>query len=373
MLWFSADVELPLLQASLKLHRTTAEAHGLEPSPAPDAETDDAASHHHSNHPHHSAVTLAACSPPSARCAVATAEKELAPGELYALTLPAGSQFHTAAGATHDDTTVVLLSGLVPFAIPFKDFKIGVRNRETHPKYRRLKVWLRHGLADGTTAADLAPHLSVTAKDVGPLPVSLSRPSAGVLQIEGAFEPDRQYVVAVAAADGVRDGFGLPLQTSSTTFRTAALPQFFSQGGTQYGGAVTARFAGTAAPAWPVLTRGDALCLGYPQEAGCAGKGAKHTDFVAVGAADVAAALASLHNYRETQLTKPVVASLVAPLTPSLARTDLQLYGGAHAAKQPRLHTFFRTQTSKTTALVSSGELGATAVAIPGGEISFGC
>ena len=64
-----------------------------------------------------------------------------------------------------------------------------------------------------------------------------------------------------------------------------------------------------------------------------------------------------------------MVASLVAPLTPSLARTDLQLYGGAHAAKQPRLHTFFRPQTSKTTALVSSGELGATAVAIPGGEI----
>ena len=53
VLWFSADVELPLLQASLKLHRTTAEAHGLEPSPAPDAETDDGAaddgSHHHSN------------------------------------------------------------------------------------------------------------------------------------------------------------------------------------------------------------------------------------------------------------------------------------------------------------------------------------
>ena len=120
----------------------------------------------------------------------------------------------------------------------------------------------------------------------------------------------------------MRDGFGLSLQKSSTTFRTAALPQFFSQGGTQYGGAVTARFAGTAAPAWPVLTRGDALCLGYPQEAGCAAKGAKHTDFVAVGAADVAAALASLHNYRETQLKSPVVASLVAPLTPSLARTD---------------------------------------------------
>ena len=104
-----------------------------------------------------------------------------------------------------------------------------------------LTFGLDGGLADGTTAADLAPHLSVTAKDAGPLSVSLSRPSAGVLQIEGAFEPDRQYVVAVAAADGVRDGFGLPLQTSSTTFRTAALPQFFPQGGTQYGGAVTAR------------------------------------------------------------------------------------------------------------------------------------
>ena len=93
-----------------------------------------------------------------------------------------------------------------------------------------------------------------------------------------------------------------------------------------------------------------------------------------MGAADVAAALASLHNYRETQLKTPVVASLVAPLTPSLARTDLQLYAGAHAAKQPRLHTFFRTQTSKTTALVSSGELGATAVAIPAAaRFWFGC
>ena len=251
VLWFSADVELPLLQAAW-LHRTT-EAHGLEPSPAPDAEADDAgaASCHHSNHPHHSAVTLAACSPPSAP--LPRRRRNSRPASCTPSRCPPAIPHRRRRD---DDTTVVLpTSSRSRFRsrtsrsssqprdapkVPPPQSVAPPRPRRRHDRRRPRPAPERH--RQGRRSP----------------PVSLSRPSAASHRSKVPSSP-----IANAFAcrrRGVRDGFECRCRRRRRSARRAS--QFFSRGGTQYGGAVTARFAGTAAPR---PTRGDALCLGYPR------------------------------------------------------------------------------------------------------------
>ena len=144
-------------------------------------------------------IALRTCPAASARCVLAEVRPPLAVGRLFRLALPAGAVVHSSAGATHAAATVSL-SGLVPFAFPFRPLE-HVREY-SRPSYRRHHLWLRHGLEANTSLDLLAAqlHLEISSPATSPatspasphrlappvknLPLRLSRPAAAVLRIE---------------------------------------------------------------------------------------------------------------------------------------------------------------------------------------------
>ena len=167
----------------------------------------------------------------------------------YKLRLPRGARYHALSGPL-GQTVEVTFGGLRPFQLPFLDFarqRAGSgggggaaaagpgQDAPTHG-WRRLDVWLRHGLAEGVAAADLAAALTVCRLTPplgeGAVAAALPQPAAlswGVCAEELGFMlelvgrgrarmevpglvPGGRYRVAAAAAEGVRDGYGQPLQ-----------------------------------------------------------------------------------------------------------------------------------------------------------------
>jgi hypothetical protein len=285
---FSSEVSLPMVQAALRLRRSAS-----SPSAPPDAPTFTA-----------TAIALAPCRAPSARCVLARLNVPLVAGALYDLVLPPGSHLHAAAGATHDEHTVAV-SGLVPFAFPFVEPRSGV----FRSRYRRLRLWCRHGLAGGVDAASIASQLSLTTSvevpsyTGGQVSFTLRRRSAAVLELEAPLEPETRYRLSVRASDGVRDGFGLPLRAGSLVFVGARLDSFFLTPGSRYGrpsalrvsthNASASRAAMSALRSWPALLRGSDSLNGGPQLA----------TIHAVSRRDAKAAIASLSNHNSLQLS----------------------------------------------------------------------
>jgi hypothetical protein len=107
------------------------------------------------------------------------------------------------------------------------------------------------------------------------MPTALSRPSAATLLIEAELQPNTTYTLAVAGSPSIRDGFGLPLLPSHSTFTTAEVtPKLLLPGETKpygyaYGALRPIRFATAPAGAgggqalsppatWPGLVYGSA-------------------------------------------------------------------------------------------------------------------
>ena len=275
MLRFSSPVQLDVLRGAFRLR--------LLPPPPDGPSSSSAASSAPSVTAPLPGVLLSPCRPPSPRCVVAALDATLAVGALYDLILPIGSRFHDAAGSTHAEKSV-RLSGLVPFRIPFVESPPTSEANGFRPRYRRLRVWLRHGLSPGTTAEHLARHLDLSAAPAtspwsqllgggaGPrrnLEIGISLISAGLAELSvPELEPETRYTLTVtpsSLADGasppasLRDGFGLPLLASSLTFTTAGLESLFveptangrsSQGGLRFS-AHNATAASTVLRQWP--------------------------------------------------------------------------------------------------------------------------
>ena len=112
-------------------------------------------------------IALRTCPAASARCVLAEVRPPLAVGRLFRLALPAGAVVHSSAGATHAAATVSL-SGLVPFAFPFRPLE-HVREY-SRPSYRRHHLWLRHGLEANTSLDLLAAqlHLEISSPATSP-------------------------------------------------------------------------------------------------------------------------------------------------------------------------------------------------------------
>lgn len=196
----------------------------------------------------------------------------LSPSKSYELSLRTGHSCHPLQGRTSAASSVRLV-GLEPFFLPYLQAEPPPAResyREMRPRYRRLDLWLKHGLslvqgtgASGVPAGDAATLAALRgAISLEPqLPFNLSRPAPGVLRLEAPLEGRTTYTVRVSAllakAAGVRDAFGQPLVPDprppeesgrsglsaltarlgtalgsttgeSTTFRTAALPTFFA-------------------------------------------------------------------------------------------------------------------------------------------------
>ena len=265
-------------------------------------------------------VKLAECARKADACVRATAEPALAPGAACAIVIPQGSFFHRGAGKTRAELSVAV-GGLAPFRFRF----IGEPHNTNAPprklRYRRMRLHLQHGLGVGVDLKALEAAMSVKPlSKAGSLPISITRPSDGVILLSAPLQPSRQYEVhqpallthavpdrplvapppphhhphhhqphhhpitnanspsnppippnpptptlqiTVSAADGVVDGFGQPLRSSHHAFGMYDVKPAFVTPGAQrgYDAASDVRFA-IAPPAlvapdtWPALVGG---------------------------------------------------------------------------------------------------------------------
>lgn len=341
---FGADVELALLRRALRVQE-----HGKHAVSSPPI-----------------VPSLAPCLSPSPRCALLSVPAPLSPGMLYDVALPKGSSFHRESGPTAKQLSIVV-SGLVPFVLPFVE--------DQRPRYRRFRLWLRHGLQPGTDVAQLASKLQLTTSKAA-VPFKLTLSEAAVLVLEAPFAPATAYTLSVSASDTLRDGFGLPLRSASTHFTTVPLQDMYLlPGGTTWGDLQPARFpAGLLEPpaSWPYVYRGCGTSSG---DAGshmlCMGDDVPSSSIVRVTPADVPAVISSLHNDRTASFGKQLAGANLGPATipdrsdrGALARADL---GSALRAPGLLLQRTTRGRAVHT-ALLSAGELTATAVAAPDGS-----
>ena len=132
-LHFSGDVEAHRVSASLELHLDE------EAALVPGAQTADPRGPASANPGGARTIALRACAVASARCVLAEVRPPLAVGRLFRLELPAGAVVHPSAGATHA-ATAVALSGLLPFAFPFRPLESA--REYSRPSYRRHHLWL---------------------------------------------------------------------------------------------------------------------------------------------------------------------------------------------------------------------------------------
>jgi len=289
---FSRDVELERLEGAFRLQTET----DVGPSGGSGA------------------IVVAACQTwrPDASCVSLTLSVPLSPGARYKLVLPAGTIYHHLCGATQRPYEVAI-SGLKPFTFPFK-------HASFRPGASRFDLQLPHGLSEDVTLARVKAAFVVSP----PVEIELSRPSLSKLQMSPArdgagFRAGQLYSIDVVANGSIRDGFGLPLQASSSRFTTAGAHNFFLDAAGGYNpGAVAVPSTDPLRSTWDALVRvgeGESSChlpWQTTSKSGCTT--AVATDAYSIsgasvnGVADVPKALASLHNAHTQSLDGEIFA-----------------------------------------------------------------
>ncbi|PNH12233.1 hypothetical protein TSOC_000852 [Tetrabaena socialis] len=169
-------------------------------------------------------------------CAEVVPTSPLKPNTSYLLRLPRGAVYSALAGPLRMDTSAAF-GGLVP--------------------YRRLDLWLRHGLS--TSAEDLATSIHICAPSnktatCTDLAFGLSLVSRGKARLSVPdLAPGTQYRISVDQTDAVKDGFGQSLQASALTFWTAYVSYAFVTPDTPASVAVLEAGADGLA-SWPLVT-----------------------------------------------------------------------------------------------------------------------
>jgi hypothetical protein len=143
-------------------------------------------------------------------------------GEVVELVLPVGARYHHLSGPARAASSAFLW-GLRRFRIPFRDdFKQlagpndafeGFERPSAGVSYRRVTMWLPHGLANGTRISDLAAVLSLCRyadayswkSPCRRVDYQLERPNKGMLLMRvPSFAPREHYRIAVRATPSVR-------------------------------------------------------------------------------------------------------------------------------------------------------------------------
>lgn len=164
-------------------------------------------------------------------------------------------------------------------------------------RYRRLDLWLPHGLSPETPISRLAGQIQLcqvvrppvsTPPDPStpcdPVAFSLTLPQPGIARLAApTLAPRSLYRLSVTASGGVTDGFGLPLEASGASFWATDTTGYFTQLGVPpvalfelppspspaanaSGGSSTSGGSGGAV-VWPILTAvgsGDQLQSSVP-------------------------------------------------------------------------------------------------------------
>ncbi|KAK9809200.1 hypothetical protein WJX72_011244 [[Myrmecia] bisecta] len=187
----------------------------------------------------------------------------------YALVLPAGTAYNALAGPLAKDLRVPFY-GLRTFRLPFntdpKAYPTAQSALDTGNglSYRRLSMWLPHGLANSTSLGDLQSAITLEEVPFGvssgaagtAVPFNLSRTSAGTLRLDAPLQPSTQYRISVADSPNVKDGFGLPLKASTARFFMSKVSDVFAEPAFSGSGAMVE--AGTNwGGKWPVITQGQ--------------------------------------------------------------------------------------------------------------------
>ncbi|PNH06152.1 hypothetical protein TSOC_007502 [Tetrabaena socialis] len=188
----------------------------------------------------------------NATCAEATLGFSLKPDSWYTLRLPAGTRYSPQSGPLAVPSDIPL-AGLRPFRLGLKTF--------TQPRtvrYRRLRLWLPHGLSPDTPLSALACRISICELVTGactPLAFELVPFSLSEARLVAALQPGRRYMVNVTADAAVKDGYDQGLEASSTSFWTGYVPWVFAAPSLR--GADVAIMEEGADPLaeWPYLTR----------------------------------------------------------------------------------------------------------------------
>ena len=364
---FSSEVSLPLVGAALTLHHHSSAGIWRSFDPFAGGET-----------PHDAKPSVSACARASPRCVRVALTEPLSTGALYKLTLPRGSRFHPDAGTTHSQLSV-LLSGLVPFSFPF------LSNGHHRTSYRRLRLWLRHGLSPATTLSGVTAQLVLTRSfpfGADRVPFTLSRPSASTLLLTvPRLLPETRYTLTVTGSPAVVDGFGLPLLPASTSFTTSSISPFFlvpaAPGGlslrvplnrTAAAAAFASAHSELPPAAWPVLMRGDEQCLSRPASRSCADPKFVSIEPLVDAEAQAVETIATLLSSTESFLPSPSAAHVVsASRAPALASGAPPLLrsaatpGGAStgsAAPWLAVQSLQEGTRYKRSGLISHGEVG---------------
>ncbi|GIM02181.1 hypothetical protein Vretimale_7087 [Volvox reticuliferus] len=166
-------------------------------------------------------------------CADVEVGPSLEPDTWYTLRLPSGTKYSAASGPLSRDLDV-LFAGLRRFRIPF--FVNPSRNTANPMLTTMLRRWdmdLLHGLARGTTEAQLASAFTVCERvlptdDCSPVPFNLTFVglTTARLSVPGA-QPAKAYRIYVSGSSEIRDGLGMPLEASSADIGMMYVPYAF--------------------------------------------------------------------------------------------------------------------------------------------------
>ena len=244
---FSRPVDPALLQMALRIELASV---GSSASPPPPVAAD--------------ALVVAACTDgwrPDDACVTVDITADLAVGTEYRLVLPAGSAYHALCGSTQQERALTI-SGLLPFHFSFRQTAIPDQEwGRFEPRSSRYDLWLRHGLDSTTTLEQLQATITISP----PVDVRLVRHSLGVVRMEPAsdgdgFQPGIQYSITVTASSDILDGFGLPLQSSSSVFDTAEPTDFFIQAGSWGSSAAVFPNYDPLTTSWDAVAKGSSHC-----------------------------------------------------------------------------------------------------------------
>ncbi|KAF8068259.1 hypothetical protein HT031_001946 [Scenedesmus sp. PABB004] len=171
----------------------------------------------------------------NATCAVVRLSPGLPAGGSAILRLRRGARYNAVSGPVANSTDVYL-HGLRRFRVPLRDNFQQLANAteqfnylDNGISYRRLTLWLPHGLAPGVPVSALARRVSLCryaapydwASACAPEPFTLTVVNRGQLLLTAPGLRDRQhYRIRVAADPGLKDGYGLPLEGSEAFFFT---------------------------------------------------------------------------------------------------------------------------------------------------------
>eukprot|EP00897_Mesotaenium_endlicherianum_P001797 jgi/Mesen1/1645/ME000135S00645 len=147
---------------------------------------------------------------------------------VYKIRMEVGSNYSARAGLLRSPFSQSI-SGLRRFKVPLRYYP------DAPPMYRRLDLWLRHGLepeADIASCLHLWELLPESRRRA--VAFQVSRPAAGLLRIAAPLQPFGRYALAIWGSVDVRDGYGLPLQNSTLRFTMAGPPSYIASSRDQY-------------------------------------------------------------------------------------------------------------------------------------------